>query len=1081
MPQEKYSIADLNPYRNNNYANDAWLGLGDLEKYKFPRENPLIHRTSFDIDNPGFQEAKLMMNIDYVYYAAKVLLNIELAPFQCMLLEELGKRPFPMLIMSRGGSKSFCLALYALLKAIQIPGHKIVICGAAFRQSKIVFEYMETIWSNAPVLRDICDKDSGPRRENDRCTMRINSSRIIAIPLGTGEKIRGLRAGTILTDEFGCLTRDTLIQTTSGLMKIENFLNGYVEDLINMDDKPECPDKIFRTPMTDVYQVTTKNGYSFKCSSIHKAMTINGWKLAKDLTNDDFLELTTNDYFPTNYVKVDDLTIDENLGWLLGVLVSEGTTTNRNYIIISNTDYDMIQEAKDRLDVNWKEYTREAYTDHRGWKCKKSYRLQYNNTEFRQTLKDAGLDYCDSHRKMIPWSILQSPRSVIIEFLRGLFWGDGSSFKYKAEGKEHVGVSYYSVNEELISTLQVLLLKFGITCTKTFRRSGKKSKEQWMLSMRALNAIKVQDLLNLDKWQRLMDGDFFKRHPYIRPNGKRLLVQTTRANKNVHLGTFDTEEECVEAFDKYWENARPCFRVKKVEKLPEQQILYDFHMPETHSFYGNGFVQHNSIDPDIYETVISGFGVVSEKPIDNMKKFARRKVKQETGKWSETDESIFKEDKGNQAILSGTCTYDFQHFADYWRRYKAIVESRGDESKLMDIFGENLPEHFDWQNFSVIRVPYELIPSGFMDDKTVSRSKAVMHTANYTREYAACFPKDSMGFFPRSLIESCVCSEQKPISTPMYNEVIFDGVIKGRRDRKYVFGVDTAALNDNFSIVILELFEDHIRIVYCWTTNMQDFKKRQKSGIIKDHDYYGFCARKIRSLMSLFPTENVGIDSQGGGLALGESLRDPDKMSPGDQKLWPVIDEDKEQDTDDEQGFHILHMVNFANANWTAEANHGLKKDMHDKVILFPRFDGLSMAMATDADARAAKELGVTSIYDSVEDCVMEIEELKDELSTIVMTRTGSGVSGREKWDTPEIQIEGKKGRLRKDRYSGLVIADMIARQMFRTRTPVEYDQIGGFSDNMKKSEGGPLYSGPDWFMEQMGDSSVYNSQIRKQ
>ena len=35
------------------------------------------------------------------------------------------------------------------------PNTKIVIVGAGFRQAKVVFEYMETIWRNAPILRDL--------------------------------------------------------------------------------------------------------------------------------------------------------------------------------------------------------------------------------------------------------------------------------------------------------------------------------------------------------------------------------------------------------------------------------------------------------------------------------------------------------------------------------------------------------------------------------------------------------------------------------------------------------------------------------------------------------------------------------------------------------------------------------------------------------------------------------------------------------------------------------------------------------------------------------------------------------------
>ena len=46
------------------------------------------------------------------------------------------------------------------------------------------------------------------------------------------------------------------------------------------------------------------------------------------------------------------------------------------------------------------------------------------------------------------------------------------------------------------------------------------------------------------------------------------------------------------------------------------------------------------------------------------------------------------------------------------------------------------------------------------------------------------------------------------------------------------------------------------------------------------------------------------------------------------------------------------------------------------------------------------------------------------------MTQTSTGARARDRWDTPEVKLQnGKKGRLRKDRYSSLVIANMLARQ----------------------------------------------------
>lgn len=478
-----------------------------------------------------------------------------------------------------------------------------------------------------------------------------------------------------------------------------------------------------------------------------------------------------------------------------------------------------------------------------------------------------------------------------------------------------------------------------------------------------------------------------------------------------------------------------------------------------------------SISPDIYETVVAGFAAVSATPIQNVKEEARKKAMREAGLWTDELEAI-QIKKGNQAIISGTADYSFKHFADYWRRYKAIINSKGDRHKLKEIFGNDAPENFNWQDYSIIRIPYELIPKGFMDDKQVARARATIHTGIYNMEYAACFTADSDGFFKRSLIESCVCNEQKPIKVGD-KEVLFDISITGNPRNKYVYGIDPASEKDNFSIVILELHPDHTRIVHCWTTNRSNFKDRQKTGLVGEHDFYAFCARKIRDLMKVFPCERIGMDAQGGGVAIEEALHDPSKLAEGDQLIWPIIDYDKPKDTDDQQGLHILELVQFAKADWTAEANHGLRKDFEDKVLLFPRFDDLSLGLALDKDGQNILDTDIKKVYDNESECILEIEDLKDELTTIVMSQTSSGVGARDKWDTPDVKLpNGKKGKLRKDRYSALVIANMIARQMNRQLSGYEYNVIGANLRTMKGKEG-DMYKGPSWFTEN-ANSEIY-------
>lgn len=650
---------------------EAWLGLDQIDADLF---NPMSILKPSE-DDFHLKLAYLMTRPEYLSFTASHILGINLLPSQALILHEIWNRKFPMLIASRGFGKSFMLSLYAVLRALILPRRKIVVVGAAFRQSKVIFEYMETIWRNSPMLRDICNADSGPRRDTDRCVLRLNESTITCLPLGDGQKIRGQRANDILADEFASIPRE------------------------------------------------------------------------------------------------------------------------------------------------------------------------------------------------------------------------------------------------------------------------------------------------------------------------------------------------------------------------------------------------------IFENVVAGFAAVSADPVANVKRLAAEKKAKELGVQLELDSDKKEDKKDNQIILSGTAYYDFNHFATYWKKWKSIINSKGDRSKLREIFGEEAPENFDWKQYSIIRIPYELLPKGFMDADQVARSKATVHTGIYQMEYGACFTRDSQGFFKRSLIESCVVSDQNSIKDSQGKEIKFEAALIGDPEKKYIFGVDPASEVDNFSIVVLEANPDHRRIVHCWTTTRSEHKEMVKKGLSSETDFYSYCARKIRDLMRLFPCIHIAMDAQGGGVAVMESLHDKDKIKEGEMPIWPIIDENKEKDTDGERGLHILEMCQFAKYDWLAEANHGMRKDFEDKVLIFPYFDSITIGLSASEDNAKFR------IYDTLEDCVMDIEELKDELSMIQMTQTSNG---RDRWDTPEVVVgTGKKSKMRKDRYSALLMANMAARVLQRAPDPIEYKFYGGFATggDFRSSDRDPnMYSGPSWFTDYMKD-----------
>lgn len=131
---------------------------------------------------------------------------LRLEAFQVIMLDMLWHKKFPMLLASRGAGKTFILAVYAVLRALLIPGSKIVICGAGYRQAKLVFKEIEKLYNSSPILQEACQ--DRPKYGSDQAYLNIGHSTITAIPIGDGEKIRGIRATTLIADEFGSIPEE---------------------------------------------------------------------------------------------------------------------------------------------------------------------------------------------------------------------------------------------------------------------------------------------------------------------------------------------------------------------------------------------------------------------------------------------------------------------------------------------------------------------------------------------------------------------------------------------------------------------------------------------------------------------------------------------------------------------------------------------------------------------------------------------------------------------------------------------------------------------------------------------------------
>lgn len=479
-----------------------------------------------------------------------------------------------------------------------------------------------------------------------------------------------------------------------------------------------------------------------------------------------------------------------------------------------------------------------------------------------------------------------------------------------------------------------------------------------------------------------------------------------------------------------------------------------------------------SIDEEVFNNVIFGFASVSANPVRQAGDHRRMRVAKAVGAWGAGDEAAHAAAaRSNQVVLSGTADYAYGQFAKTYRRFRAIAYSRGDRARLAELFPEGVPAGFDHRDYACVRLPVELLPPKYMDEKIIGSAQVKLSRSQFLREYGACYPDDSTGFFKRSLIDSCVVGRPSAPVLSAGREIIFHPAMWGDPRSRHVIAVDPASEQDKLAVVVLALCGDHRRVVHAWTTDRKDHVARKELGQRVEGDYYRFVGHKIRSLMARFPCERLAVDGQGGGVAVLEVLANP--TDPADRPLYPLRDPPgtaNRKATDHKDGLHVVEVVQFARADWVSAANHGLKADLEARRLLFPLWDAASEEFALESDKQAGRVRmdGDREVRteDTLLDVAFDIEELKNEMTSIVHTLLPSG---RERWDVPEVKLEGgRKGRMRKDRYSALLMANAAAREVAASDPGAPYEAVGGYKGAAAKTDGPqPLYARrPGWYRE---------------
>jgi len=431
--------------------------------------------------------------------------------------------------------------------------------------------------------------------------------------------------------------------------------------------------------------------------------------------------------------------------------------------------------------------------------------------------------------------------------------------------------------------------------------------------------------------------------------------------------------------------------------------------------------EFSSISDEVFETVVKGFAAVkSEGTYSNVHRAYRSRLMKSAGGIERKESRVKNALAGNQIILSGTPSFEFNHFYKKYKYYRAIILTGGKKDRLKELFPDfDIKDDIDSSQYCIIRIPCTHLPPGLMDDDIIAQSRATMDRSIFLMEYAACFTKDSAGFFPMSLLTRATC----PIEFPDGKKHTFYPALQAE-NIPCVMGIDPASESDNFAISIVGMFGTWRGLLYQWTTNRKQFEE-----LIKDKDkqlidpkivdYNTFCTRHIRGLMRRFNVKMVIMDAGGGGVALRECLKDPDKFIDGrDQAILDMEDENTEL----MDGNRILKMINFQKTELRREAHYGLKKDLSDKTLMFPSYDIKEIGLQTLINEVLGK------VYDDINDCIFEIEQCKKEMIMIKLDKTSTGI---ERWDVPNIKGPKTSGEgmvMKKDRFSSVLLANYGAR-----------------------------------------------------
>ena len=360
-----------------------------------------------------------------------------------------------------------------------------------------------------------------------------------------------------------CVAGDTLVFTDKGLLPIAELMpdGAPVGEFSEVSFRVKGPNGVahashfYRGGRKATVKLTTRMGYSLEGTPEHRVWVRNpdgseGWKRLGEISEGDVVAIERRIDLWGDETKVDTSPaegvrdarkryklprkLDEDLAYVLGLLVGDGTLTYRNSVYLCTGDPFIAEE--------FKRIVRKLF----GYEVKcKANGVDYfiTSRQIRVFLENLGLGYVRAHEKCVPKSVMRAPKHIVKAFLQGLFDTDG--FVENRYGNVRLSTS----SPRLAKEVQLLLLNLGIISSLHVKKTS--ARPSYRLSIDGEDAIA------------------FHRTVGFRRNG------------------IDCPELEALSSRRYFYD-----RVAKVEQGEAE--VYDLSVPGDHAYVADGFVSHNS-------------------------------------------------------------------------------------------------------------------------------------------------------------------------------------------------------------------------------------------------------------------------------------------------------------------------------------------------------------------------------------------------------------------------------------------------------------------------------------------------------